>query len=91
LVNQLENRSSDEIFYAMAKQAPETSARKLDNTLGAKNCDQFLDGVQQRGELLRAKQGALREGGALRHLVAARDTNPRKNTLRAKVSPASSV
>jgi hypothetical protein len=90
-VKEVDNRSSGKIFGPMAKKARKTCAGKLNGSVRAENREQFLDRVQQRGELLRAHAGALRKGGTLVHLVAARDTSLRKRAPRARVRPAFSV
>src|SRR5260370_26193383 len=90
-VQEVDNRSSGKTFARMAHKTSTTCACTLNGAVRAENCDQLPDRVQQRGELLRAHAGALRKGGTLVHLVAARDTSLRKRAPRARVRPAFSV
>ena len=82
-VKKIENRSANKIFRAVAKESCKTRACKLNSSVVAENCEQFLDGVQQRGELFLSKDGALRKGGALVHLMSARGTSLRNSASRA--------
>jgi len=54
-MNQVGNMLTEHFFGGMAQSGLEDAVGELQSAVGAKNCDQFVGGIEQSGKLLSPK------------------------------------